>query len=319
MDATTEIGIVVYPGAQPAAVHGLTDLLGIAGRFATEARPAGPPPLRVTHWALGQDGMSHIHRGDAEADAPASPHILVLPPTLASPPDAESCARIAQWLRRHHARGALLVSICSGAYLLAATGLVDARTVSTHCHCAQALAEHFPQVAVDTETRIIDLADILTAGGFMAWVDLGLILVERLFGPAVQAETARFVGSHGGALAELLPRQAYADPAVRKAQEFIHLRDGQGISLTQLASVARLGHRTLLRRFRTATGMTPGDYSQTVRLARAREMVEAGAMPLKEIARSLGYGDPSAFARAFRRAHGQAPGAFRKKQAGAKG
>jgi transcriptional regulator GlxA family with amidase domain len=317
-----EIGIVLYPGAQLAAVHGLTDLFGIANRMAAEARLNAGRPLRITHWSPDGDGEREIrcvYRSDPSA-AP-QPGILILPPTLVSLPDPATCASLVRWLRRHHARGVRLVSVCSGVFLVAGTGLLDGRTVSTHRRCAQALVESHPAVGVDTEARIIDHADILTAGGFMAWVDVGLILVERLLGAAVRAETARFVCSDATAgqaphFAGLAPRHAHDDPAVRRAQAFIHVRDGQGVSLASLAAAALLGRRTLLRRFASATGMTPMEYCRAVRLARARELLEAGRLPLQEIAGNLGYGDLSSFARAFRRAHGAPPGAFRKQHGG---
>jgi transcriptional regulator GlxA family with amidase domain len=191
---TREIGIVIYPGVQMAAVHGLTDLFCIANRFAAEAQPDDGAALRITHWEPAQAGgsdISCVYRSDPRV-AP-QPRILILPPTLVSLPDQKTCTNIAHWLQRHHAQGVRLVSVCSGVFLVAETGLLDGRTVSTHRLCARALAESYPQVAVDTQTRMIDHTDILTAGGFMAWVDVALILVEGLLGGAVRAETARFV------------------------------------------------------------------------------------------------------------------------------
>jgi transcriptional regulator GlxA family with amidase domain len=103
---------------------------------------------------------------------------------------------------------------------------------------------------------------------------------------------------------------AHGDPAVSRAQEFIHIRDGQGLSLDAIAAEARLGRRTLLRRFAAATGLSPVAYCQAVRLARARELLGAG-WSIKEVAASLGYADAGSFGRAFRRIHGEAPGASR--------
>jgi transcriptional regulator GlxA family with amidase domain len=305
-----------------AAVHGLTDLFCIANRFAAEALLDNGPTLRITHWEPAKAGEREISCVYcSEPRAVPEPRILILPPTLVSLPDQETCTSIAHWLQRHHARGVRLVSVCSGAFLVAETGLLDGRTVSTHRRCARALAESYPQVAVDTEARMIDHTDILTAGGFMAWVDVALILVERLLGGVVRAETARFVcfdhfTSEAQHFAGFAPRHTHDDMAVRRAQEFIHVRDGHGISLVSLAAAARLERRTLLRRFRGATGMAPIEYCRAVRLARARELLESGRMPLKEIAGCLGYVDLSSFARAFRRAHGSPPGAFRKQYGG---
>ena len=97
-----------------------------------------------------------------------------------------------------------------------------------------------------------------------------------------------------------------------KAQEWVHIRDGQDISLTSMATAAGLERRTFLRRFANATGMAPIEYCRAVRIARARELLEFGNTPQKEIAQSLGYKDVAAFARVFRKATGLPPGAYRK-------
>src|SRR5260370_6057141 len=113
---------------------------------------------------------------------------------------------VVSWIRNRHAAGATLVCVCSGAFILAEAGLVDGRSIATHQICAEALAKRFPQIAVDANRRIIDYGDIITAGGFLAWVDVGLFLVDRILGPAMRARTARFVLS---------------DPAAGEARHFL--------------------------------------------------------------------------------------------------
>ncbi len=102
--------------------------------------------------------------------------------------------------------------------------------------------------------------------------------------------------------------------AIREAQEHVHLRDGRDVTLAAMAAAAGLERRTFLRRFQSATGQTPIDYCRQVRIARAREFVEDGHLPLKGIAEKLGYADVSAFAKAFRRAYGTPPGLYRKER-----
>lgn len=315
-----EIGIVIYPGAQLAAVHGLTDLLGIAGRLSADAGGQGAPLLHVSHWKPAGRQMSCVYRSEPSAEL--RPGTLILPPTLAQLPDAETCEAIFRWLRGQHQQGVRLVTICSGAFLVAGTGLLDGRTVSTHRSCAQALADSFPNVGIDIDQRMIEYPDVLTAGGFMAWVDVALLLIERLLGRDVRAETARFaltggVGDAAPRSTDIVARREHNDAAIRKAQQFVHLRDGQGVPLAAMAAVAGLERRTFLRRFTSATGTTPIEYCRAVRMARARELLEAGGMPIKTIAEALGYGDVGAFTKAFRRAFGIPPGAHRRLHGGA--
>jgi transcriptional regulator GlxA family with amidase domain len=300
---------VLYPGVQAACVHGLTDLFGIAAGIASDQRRDSRAALRVTHWqpAHSRDArLSCVY--DSDPRVSPQPRILIIPPTMMDLPDPDVPAGVVSWLRSRHEDGAKLVAVCSGAFILAATSLAAGRSVSTHRICAEALAKRFPEISVDTNERIIDHGDIISAGGFMAWVDVGLLLVDRILGSAVRAETAHFILSDPAAreahyFSGFAPRQTHGDTAVLKAQEWVHIRDGQDISLTSMATAAGLERRTFLRRFANATGMAPIEYCRAVRIARARELLEFGNTPQKEIAQSLGYKDVAAFARVFRKGH----------------
>jgi transcriptional regulator GlxA family with amidase domain len=233
-------------------------------------------------------------------------------------PNPDVPAGVVTWVRNLHAAGSTFVSLCTGVFILAQTGLVDGQAVATHQICAKALAKRFPKIVVDTDRRIIEHGDIITAGGFLSWVDLGLFLVERIFGPAIRAETARFILDDPAAgearyFAGFAPPLTHGDRAVLKAQEWVHMRDGRGVSLAAMATAAGLEQRTLLRRFASATGMTPIEYCRAVRIARARELLEGGEFSQKEITASLGYKDVATFSRVFRKTTGLAPGAYRKR------
>jgi transcriptional regulator GlxA family with amidase domain len=317
--ATNEIGIVLYPGVQAACVHSLTDLFGIAASISLDQQRDGRFPLRVTHWQPGHSRdteLSCVYDSDPRGNP--QPRILIVPPTMVDLPDPAIPAGVVSWLRSQYAGGAKLVSVCSGAFILAETGLAAGRSVSTHRICAEALAKRFPEITVDTNQRIIDDGDIITAGGFLAWVDVGLLLVGKILGSAVRSETARFILSDSAASearysSGFAPRQTHRDTAVLKAQEWVHIRDGRDVSLSSMAAAARLERRTFLRRFTKATGMTPIEYCRAVRITRARELLECGNTPQKEIAQSLGYRDVTSFARVFRKVTGLAPGAHRKR------
>jgi transcriptional regulator GlxA family with amidase domain len=314
-----EIGIVHYPGAQVACVLGLSDLFGVASKFALDRRPSDRGSLRVTHWKpipYSAANLTCVY--DSAPCGTPKPRTLIIPPTMVNLPDPAVPAGVVSWLRNRHAAGATLVSLCSGAFILAATGFVDGLSVATHQICGESLAKRFPQIIVDTNRRIIDHGDIITAGGFLSWVDLGLFLVDRIFGPAVKAQTARFILSDPAAgdarcFTGFAPPQTHGDRAVLKAQEWVHMRDGRGVSLVAMSTAAGLERRTLLRRFASATGMSPIKYCRAVRIARARELLEGGDTSQKRIAQSLGYKDVASFARVFRKAVGSAPGAYRKR------
>jgi transcriptional regulator GlxA family with amidase domain len=296
---------------------GLTDFFGMASTTALDQ--GGQTALRVTHWKpidSFDTNLSCVY--DSAPRGSPQPGTLIIPPTMVDLPDPDVPDGVVSWARNRHAAGATLISLCSGAFILAETGLVDGKSVATHQICAKALAKRFPQIVVDTDRRIIDDGDIITAGGFLSWVDIGLFLIDRILGPAIRAETARLVLDDPAAreahyFTGFAPPQTHRDRAVLKAQAWVHMRDGRGVSLAALARAAGLERRTLLRRFASATGMTPIEYCRRVRIARARELLEGGQLPQKEIAASLGYKDVAAFSRVFRKATGLAPGAYRKR------
>jgi transcriptional regulator GlxA family with amidase domain len=317
--AANEIGIVHYPGAQVACILGLTDLFGVASTIALDQRRSGQTALRVTHWKPIDSfdaNLSCVY--DSAPRGSPQPRTIIIPPTMVNLPDPDIPAGVVSWVRNRHAAGVTLVSLCSGTFILAETGLVDGQSVATHQICAKALAKRFPKIVVDTNRRIIDHGDIITAGGFLSWVDVFLFLVDRILGPAIGAETARLVlgdpaASEARYFTGFAPPQTHGDTAVLKAQEWAHMRDGRGVSLAAMATASGVGRRTLLRRFASATGMRPIEYCRAVRIARARELLEGGDTSQKQIARSLGYKDVTSFARVFRRVVGTAPGAYRKR------
>jgi len=314
----SEIGIVVYPGVQMAAVHGLTDLFSVADKIARD-QGAGRPELRISHWQPARDCDAELScTYDSEQAGTARPTILVIPPTMVKLPDPNIPSGVVSWLRERYAAGVTLVSVCSGAFILAETGLADGRAVATHQICKLALTERFPKITVDTNRRIIDYGDIITAGGFLAWVDVGLFLVDRILGAAAKAETARFILSDNSCndasyFVGFPPPQSHRDKPILKVQEWVHMRDGRSVSLASMTAIAGLQRRTFLRRFAKATGMTPLEYCRGIRIARARELLICGDTPQKAIAESLGYRDVASFARVFRKATGTTPGVYRKR------
>lgn len=316
-----EIGILLYPGAQMAAVLGLSDLFAIAQRIADE-RPVPGALLRVSHWQqqAGDDAPARIR--DSLPGGGGAPKVLILPPSLEEPLSSEAAAPYRDWLRAQHAAGTTLASVCAGAFLLGETGLLAGRTVTTHWLYAQRLLARFADVQVDVDQLIIDADDIITAGGIMAWTDLGLRLVDRYLGAAIMIDTARMLlvdppGRQQRYYSAFAPRLTHGDDAVLAVQHWLAVTDAKEVALADLARRAGLEARTFLRRFQKATGMTTTEYCQRLRVGRAREMLQAGRLPIERVAWEVGYGDPGAFRKVFTRIVGLTPGEYRQRfQAG---
>ncbi|MBW9112234.1 GlxA family transcriptional regulator [Rhizobium cauense] len=314
--ASTEIGILLYPNVQMSAVLGLTDLFNLASRFSLARQLPGATGLRVSHWRWA-DASATVERVDDTApEAPGSPTALILPPSFGDPMTSEEAGPLARWLRERHFEGATLTSVCAGAFLLAETGVLSHRMATTHWVYSGLLAERFPDVRVDTDKLIIDDGDVITAGGLMAWTDLGLRLVDRLLGSAIMFETARFLlvdppGREQRYYTSFSPRLNHGDAQILKVQHWLQATGARDVTLAAMAERARLEERTFLRRFRKATGLRPTEYCQHLRVGKAREMLEVSNNTIAQIAVAAGYEDIGAFRKVFQKVTGLSPGDYR--------
>lgn len=211
-----------------------------------------------------------------------------------------------------------MASICGGAFLLGETGLLNGRSVTTHWAYADSFRDRFPEVIVDADRLLIDGGDIISAGGLMAWTDLGLKLVERFLGPVVMVQTARMLlvdppGREQCYYSGFAPRMTHGDNSILKAQHFLHEGSGKEARLAVLAKHAGLEERTFLRRFQKSTGMTATDYAQRLRVTKAQELLQFSRQPVESVAWEVGYADPGAFRKIFHRIVGLTPGEYRQR------
>lgn len=319
-----ELGLLLYPGVQQATVLGLTDLFEIAGRLTGTAEDAERPRLRVSHWRLEEGETLPRRVYDSLPGAGGAPQVLILPPSLAEPISPAAAAPYRDWLRQLHGAGVRLASICAGAFLLAETGLLDGRTATTHWLHVERFATRFPRVSLDADQLLIDGEDLVTAGGLMAWTDLGLRLVDRYLGARRMLDTARTLvidppGRQQRYYSAFSPRLSHGDSAILAVQEWLQATGAQDLALDTLAQRAGLEPRTFLRRFRQATGMTTTAYGQQLRVGRARELLQASRLPLERVAWEVGYSDPGAFRKVFTRVVGLSPGDYRRRFGGLAG
>lgn len=301
------IGILDYPGAQRAAIHGLADLFETAARIDVER---GAPRRRIE--------VEHLTRRDCRQSTATPLAAAILPPCLVGVPTPRDAAPFTPWLLGQHRLGTRLTSVCAGAFVLAQTGLLDDRPATTHWALADAFASRFPKVRLDIAKLLIDDGDLLTAGGVMAWIDLGLRLIEQLTTPAVMIATARMflvdpAGREQRHYSDPAPRLGHGDDAILRVQHWLKTHRGQKLTMAAMCEQAHLGERTFLRRFQSATGLTPTAYLQQLRVSSARGLLESTPQAIDQVAWSVGYEDPSAFRKIFQRIVGLSPGEYRRR------
>jgi AraC family transcriptional activator FtrA len=230
-----------------------------------------------------------------------------------SPPEAVVGA-----LRDAHERGARLVSICSGAFVLAATGLLDGREAATHWRYATLLAERFPRVRVRADALYLDGGDVLTSAGTAAGIDLCLHLIRSDHGAAVANAVARrmvVAPQRGGGQAQFVEAPVAGrvdDDPVGRAMEWAFGRLGEPITVGELARTAFMSPRNFSRRFAAATGSSPARWLLEQRLQASLPLLESSDLPIEEVGRRVGFPTPAAFRRHFTRARGIPPSAHRR-------
>ncbi len=226
-------------------------------------------------------------------------------------------------LRAACARGARLLSICSGAFVLAAAGLLDGRRATTHWRYAGELQHRYPNVHVDANVLYVDEDDVLTSAGSAAGLDLCLHLVRRDYGSAIANQVARrlVIPPHrDGGQAQFLERPVEArEPESGRAQSLsvlldrIRKRPGHTWRVGELARLAAMSERTFMRRFRAATGLTPADWVTRTRIDAARGLLENTQLSIDHIAERCGLGTPTTLRHHFRKKVGVSPAQYRRR------
>ncbi|GAA0559422.1 AraC family transcriptional regulator [Paractinoplanes ferrugineus] len=220
-------------------------------------------------------------------------------------------------LRAAAARGTRLATICAGAFVLAATGLLDGRRATTHWAGAALFAEMFPRVELDPGVLYVDDGQILTSAGAAAGLDLCLHLIRRDLGSAVAADAARLsvmpLEREGGQAQFIVPAQppvprgSTMEPLLRWLDD----NAGRDLTLDEIAAHARISTRTLNRRFREHTGTTPLQWLHRARVRRAQFLLETTAQSVDRIGGTVGFGSPTAFRDRFKRIVGTSPHRYR--------
>lgn len=314
-DVVAEVGLLIYPDCQLSAVYGLTDLFRIAGQWIPQ-QTGRQKEIRISHWRV--EGEAMVCVWDSHSDRPHRPGYVIAPPSIVMPAQMKPVPVAADWMLRLHAEGATVCSICAGAFVLAETGLIDGRRATTHWAFSEELAARYPKIDLAAEHIVIDDGDIMTAGGILAWTDLGLTLVEKLMGVGTMLATARFLlvdppRRNQDLYRAFIPKFDHGDAAILGVQHHIHAQACEAHDIPELARRASLTERTFLRRFTKATGLRPTEYLQQIRMMKARDTLETTSLSVEQISWDVGYSDATAFRRVFQRITGLTPTQYRQR------
>ena len=232
--------------------------------------------------------------------------------------DASRDAKLVDWVTRAAGRSRRITSVCSGAFVLAAAGVLDGRRATTHWVACERLARAYPHITVEPDPIFVEDGNVWTSAGVTAGMDLALALVEADLGREIALLTARhlvlFVQRSGGQAqfsAQLGAQLAERDP-LRELQISIAEHPDGDYRVERLASRVAMSPRHFARVFRAEVGTTPAAFVQASRVEAARRLLEASAMGTAAIARACGFGTVETMHRAFRRTVHTTPGRYRR-------
>lgn len=299
--ATNPVNIYIldYPDVMVSAKHGIQDLFTIANYQAKQELFTCQPLTASLEPNIGCE------------------NIVFIPPCLAQKLPSFSTPETLSLLKSCYQSGAILVAACAGVFWLANANLLNGKQVTTHWLLCDDLAQQHPLIKeVEKSEMVIDQGNIITAAGLYAFQDLTLHIVARFAGFELAKRVADFSlldfkGRLQAYYQRFYPCLTHGDPLIIKAQIFCSEQIYSNISIVQLAEYCNLSQRTLLRRFKLATGYSPKQYLIQLRIEKAKQIMELENISIEGIGDKLGYTDTSNFIKTFKKVAGISPAEFR--------
>jgi transcriptional regulator GlxA family with amidase domain len=316
--ATKRVWFLVVPGTGVLDIAGPWEVLGhandVLGRVAYQLEALGPrgPAVQTRH-GLVVGGIRPLPRSGARLPDVA----IVAGAPIRSQPEVDD--RLVPWLRRFHGRIPTVVSICTGAFVLAAAGALDGRRATTHWMFLDELRARFPAVRVVDEGIFIKDGPVWTSAGITTGIDLLLSMVEEDHGHRVAMAVARRMvlflrrSGHQAQFSAALRRQEKEPTRLRDISTFVLDHVGEPLLVERIARRVGMSPRTLSRWCREHLGESPAELVRRLRIDEARRLLEETSLPLKDITARTGLGDASTMWRVFTRRLGVTPAAYRQR------
>ena len=326
---TTTISILATPDTTASNLYGLFDVFNSVGfgwenivlekpadpKFDVRIVAARPEPFRCAGNVLVSPHCSFEDVVDTDIVLVASLSV----PTL-TPPKIRNTAE-SKWLARQQNRGATIAAACTGAIMLAETGLLNGLEATLHWAYRDMFRLHYPEVRLRLDQNLCVTGQdgqIVTSGGATAWEELAMYLITRICGVEQAAKTAKFWlipdrGESQAPFSAMTRTPSHDDSVVNECQEWAAMHYENPNPITAMVQRSGLPPTTFTRRFKHATGYRPMDYVHALRVEEAKEMLETGSDTIDHIGREVGYEDPASFRRIFKRRVGLTPSIYRRR------
>jgi len=310
------VAIVVFDGVQSLDISGPLDVFAetsaiVGAEKGYRTLLIGPEGGRFN----ASNGMTMTaNMSYREAEGPFDLLLVAGGPAL---PEAEASLELVECIKRLVPASAVYGSVCTGAFLLGAAGLLDGRRVTTHWQNARQLAARYPTANVDFDRIYLRDGRLVTSAGITAGIDLALALIREDHGPAVSLAVAKrlvVVAQRLGGQSQFSPYvevTSSPDSPISRMPAYIMENLGRPLSVAELAAASAMSVRNFARAFVSSTGLTPAQFVERARLDAARAMLEGSDKPLKVIAHDCGFGNPKRMREAFLKRLGILPTQYR--------
>lgn len=317
------IAILASDGSPLSTVTGPLEALHAAQELARQGATGAKPSTLSCQVVASQPGPIHGHGGlqlvPQQTIADCGPLDLVIIAALGNPRlrPAPFAPSVLDWLRQQHQCGATLASICTGAFLLAATGLLDKRLATTHWAFEEDFRRRYPRVQLAIDQIITHDGPLICSGGATAYLDLTLYLIEHRYGKAIADRCAQLLLADRRAsqavYASFNDHQQHDDSLIKEGQRWLQQHYAEAITADLLADRLALSRRQFNRRFKQATGLTFLAYLHAIRVDKAKYFLQVTPDPVDAIALRVGYEDITFFRRLFKREAGMSPVTYRRR------
>jgi transcriptional regulator GlxA family with amidase domain len=331
-DNRLTVALLAVPEITASTLYGMFDLFAGAGRdwaVLVHGVP-GAPRFHPSVVSVDKHGFSAANdvwiKPDASLDECRAPHVVCIPEVFIAPEESLKgrYRTEIEWIQRCYASGATIATACSGAMLLAETGLLDGQEATTHWGYCDVLARRYPKIRVLPSRSLVVSGHeqrFVMAGGGTSWQDLALFLIARFIGADEAMHLAKIylidwhdIGQQP--FATLTRTRHVEDALIGKCQVWIAEHYDQDAPVAAMVKLSGLADRSFKRRFQKATGMTPIEYVHTLRLEESKQVLETTDLSIEAVANEVGYEDASFFGRLFRRKVGLTPAQYRKRFGG---
>jgi len=321
----TVVSILLYPNVSAAQISGFIDLFRFANDLWQYQHPGAEPLYRTALVDLA--GSTHYQTGCQSfvclSELPEDLDVLLIPGSYAHEP--VSLAATIELFASHRAKfqrlqqqGVLLGASCNGTFALAATGLLDQQAATTCWFLVDYFKRTFPKVVLKPEQAVIQSANLCTAGATTSYIQLGLFIVQLQNGTVFSQQLAKLMVTESAteqqapylSVQQLVPHQ---DVQISEVQQYLRQHYAKELVLADIADKFAMSERTLIRRFKQATGDTPMAWLQKVRVDKAKQLLETTLLPIDDLPQAVGYADLSSFRKLFQHYTTLSPKVYRER------